>query len=385
MDTEPELTMQQQMASRIATGPAEDGVSRVCGPEGCEANWLVSDRVSVDSDIVAFTDKALELGWGDGLPLVPATEERVADFLINGSREWFPDQIVAHLPPSMVECTVEKIAINAVMAGAPAASLPLLIASLKAMCDPCFDLGGLTATTGSVVPAIFVNGPIRNRLDIPYQAGCLGGVAGAAPAIGRALRLILRNVGGQKIDDTSYSVFGQPGRVAGIVVGEWEEKSPWAPLAERRGVFGDAVTVYGTMGTDNIVDTMADTGPLFLKTIGRSLATPGANGFLASIPIGETAVAINPVWASIIARDVPSIEDVQELIWRHASHHISTWDPVYRRALEEQSRVDSQGLVHLVPSPADVIVFVAGGLGSLHAAGFRSWGTCMSVTRPVGA
>ena len=195
-------------------------------------------------------------GWGDGLPLIPPTQARVQEFLIAGGR--FPDELIAVLPPLRAECTVEKIAINAVMAGCTGESMPLLCAAIEAMADPKFDLAGLNATTGSVVPALIVNGQIRNRLDIPCQAGCLGGVAGPAVAIGRAIRLIMRNVAGQLIGATSQSVYGTPGRVAGILFGEWEERSPWAPLAERRGVQGDAVTAYGAMGTANICDVVAN-------------------------------------------------------------------------------------------------------------------------------
>ena len=141
------------------------------------------------------------------------------------------------------ECTVDKIAINAVMAGAPPKSLPLLIGALESMANPDFELFGLNATTASVVPLVLVNGPIRDTLEIPYQHGCLGGVASPASAIGRAIRLIIRNIGGQLIGVTSQSTFGSPGRLAGIVFGEREERSPWAPFAERRGVKRNAATV----------------------------------------------------------------------------------------------------------------------------------------------
>ena len=135
----------------------ETNIDRSCGISGCEADWLSSRRHEVDGDIQAFTAWALRQGWGDGLPLVPPTEERVQDFLVRGGR--FPDELIAHLPPLKTECTVEKIAINAVMAGAPPESMPLLIAAIEAMADPKFDLAGLNATTGSVVPAVIVNGP----------------------------------------------------------------------------------------------------------------------------------------------------------------------------------------------------------------------------------
>ena len=135
------------------------------------------------------------------------------------------------LPPLDGECTVEKIAVNAVMAGAPVDSVPLLVAAVEAITDEQFNLHAINATTGSVVPALVVNGPIRDQLEIPYGTACLGGADGNAVSIGRALRLIIRNVGGHVAGTTSQSVYGNPGRVAGLVFAEWEDRSPWGTLA----------------------------------------------------------------------------------------------------------------------------------------------------------
>jgi len=322
----------------------------------------------------------MELGWGDGLPLVPPTEARVRMHISKSGR--FPDEVVAVLLPLRAECTVEKIAINAVMAGAPAESMPLLIAAVEAMAESKFELASLNATTGSVVPALIVNGPIRHELEIPFGAGCLGGVAGPVPAIGRAIRLLMRNVAGQVIDVTSQSTFGTPGRVAGIVFGEWEEKSPWAPLAERLGVPGNAVTAYGAMGTANICDMIGNTADQFLQMIGKSLAYPGANGFLPSSQWSETLVAINPVWAAVIGKAFPNIQDVQEKIYQYASIPIDFLDPVYKEPIERIGRL-KKGRVHLIQKPEEVFVMVAGGMGGLHCAMLHSWGTCLTTTKPV--
>lgn len=342
---------------------------------------LTSGKVTAPADPAAFAAYALERGWGDGLPLVPPTEDRVAAFLAQWGVE--PGHPIATLPPSGGVCTAEKLAVNAVMAGAPAAALPLLAAAVEACADPAFELHALNATTGSVVPAVIVNGPVRHRLAIPYGAGCLGGAEGGGPAIGRALRLVMRNVAGQRIGETSQSVFGQPGRVAGIVFGEWEEASPWAPLAQRRGVPGDAVTVFGTMGTVNICDNVAKTtGPL-LEMIGRSLPYPGANGYLTGIPFAEVVVAINPVWAQIIGRDLPDVAEVAASLWESASLPLTDWPDEYRPFYEEQGRVDDRGRVRLARRPEDILVMVAGGMGALHCAALHSWGSTLTQTRPV--
>lgn len=354
---------------------------RDCGPQGCDIDWLASERVEAETDnTTAFSQFAMEQGWGDGLPLIAPTEERVRAFL--GKNNRYADERICTLPPLGADCTVEKIAINAVMAGAAAESLPLIIAALEAMAHPDFELFGLNATTAPVVPLTLVNGPVRNTLGIPCQHGCLGGAPTAALAIGRAIRLIMKNVAGQEINVTSQSTFGTPGRVAGIVFGEWEERSPWAPLAERRGVAGDAVTVYGTMGTMNILDTTSQSGVDFLEMIGKSLGYPGANGFSPAMPYAELMVAVNPVWAEIIHRDIPELEDVQELIWKFSSLDADYLTTKHREQLEHQGRVVN-GRVYLATEPKDVLVVCCGGTGGLHATGFHSFGSCLTQTRAL--
>lgn len=361
-------------------GPPSRGSSRRSARRSDGALMLTSARHTVDGDPDAFCTEAVERGWGDGLPLVPPTPDRVAAALAEVG--WDADDVVAVLPPLRAPCTAEKLAVNAVMAGAPASTLPLLRAAIGAMAAPEYELHALNATTGSVVEAVLVNGPVRHRLGIPFGAGCLGGVAGNAPAIGRALRLVMRNVAGQRIGVTSQSVWGQPGRVAGIVFGEWEERSPWAPLAERRGVTGDAVTVLGVMGTMNICDPLASSADELLVAIGRGLACPGVNGFLTGLPFSEVMVGINPVWADIIGRACPDVADVQQRLRDIARLPIADWPARYHEDFERAGRVEG-GFVHLVADPSQILVVVAGGMGALHAAALHSWGSTLATTRPV--
>ncbi|MBY8862871.1 hypothetical protein K7711_40820 [Nocardia sp. CA2R105] len=343
--------------------------------------YMLGSFAEAPADIIEFNRYARDAGWSDGLPLIPPTEERVRAMLAAVDAD--PDEVVAELPPSGASCTLAKLAANAVMAGAPPTALPLLRTALAAMAEPEFDLHALNATTGSAVPALVVNGKIRHELEIPFGAGCLGGAEGGAPALGRALRLTMRNIAGQRIGVTSQSVYGTPGRVAGIVFGEWEERSPWAPLAQRRSVPGDAVTVYGAMGTVNICDIVATTGALLLEIIGKSLAYPGANGFLTSTVFSEVLVAVNPIWAEIIGLDFPDANEVAERLWSHAALPLDHFPETHRGPIEALGRVDEQGQVHLTPTPADVIVVTAGGLGGLHAAVLHSWGATRSQTRAV--
>jgi hypothetical protein len=350
-----------------------------CGPDGCTIDWLASERIETDDDPVAFTKLATDAGWGDGLPLIPPTEERVREHIVASGR--FPDECLADLPPRNGRATVEKVAINAVMAGAPANAMPLLCAAIEAMADPLLNLFALNTTTSCVVPGLFVNGPSRDELGIPYEAGCFGGAAGPGPAIGRATRLIMRNVGGQVVGVSSKSVFGQPGRVVGIVVGEWEERSPWAPFAERRGVAGDAVTVHGCTGTVDVADIVAQNGADLLELIGKSLAFAGTNAFIGAHHGAEIMVCIAPPWADRIAAEYPDIETVQQRLYEDASLPVSRWPAIHRRAAEENGRVDEQGVVHLVEDADHMLVLVNGGLGNLHALALHSFGPTRAVTR----
>ena len=375
------LTLIRPSGSKIAPVP-RPLISRDCGPAGCEVDWLASRRHEADLDFEGFNAFAMEQGWGDGLPLVPPTEVRVRQFLAENDR--YPDEVIAHLPPSRAECTAETIAINAVMAGAVPASLELLIAMVAAVADPDFELYGINTTTAPVYPAFIVNGPIRGALDIPYGHGCLGGVATRANAIGRAFRLIMRNVAGQVAGVTSQTTFGSPGRLAGILAGEWEEKSPWAPLAERRaGITGNAVSCFGTMGTMNILDTTSQAPRDFLEQIGKSVPYVAANCFTPAMPFAEMMVAINPICAEIVAKEMPNIEDVQECLWRYASVPADLLQRQHREQLEAQHRVREDGRIYATPEPKDFIVFVAGGLGGLHATGFHSFGSCLTQTREI--
>jgi hypothetical protein len=357
-------------------------ISGDCGPEGCEVDWLASKRHEAELDIESFNDFAMKRGWGDGLPLVPPTESRVRAFL--AANERYPDEVIAPMPDQS-ECTVEKIVVNAVMAGAPAQSLELLIAAICSIADPDFELYGVNATTAPVFPMFVVNGSVRHELDIPFSYGCLGGEASKAAAMGRAIRLIMRNIAGQVPGLTSQTTFGNPGRIAGIVTGEWEEKSPWAPLGERRGVEGNCVTSFGTMGTINVIDSTSHSAADFLEMTGKSMAYPGCNAFSGLVPFAEMMIAINPIWAEIIGKEMPNIEDVQECLWRFGSLDAGLFQKNHREELEKQERVRADGRVYLTPEPKDMLLFVCGGLGGLHATGFHTFGTSLSQTKPIAA
>ena len=316
-----------------------------CGPDGCTIDWLTSARLDVDGDPVEFQKLATDAGWGDGLPLIPPTEERVRAHVAASGR--FPEEHLADLPPRNGRCTVEKVAVNAVMAGAPAASMALLCTAVEAMAEPDFNLFALNTTTSCVVPGVFVNGRIRHDLDLPYEAGCFGGAAGPAPAIGRALRLLMRNVGGQVVGVSSKSVFGQPGRVTGIVVGEWEEQSPWEPLATRRGLAAgvDALTVHGCTGTIDVADLAAESGADLVEVIGKSLAFAGTNAFIGSHHGAEILGVPRAAVGRPLRRDVSGCRRRPGRLSHHAALPDRWWPVPHRAKAERDGRVDADGMV----------------------------------------
>jgi hypothetical protein len=280
---------------------------------------------------------------------------------------------------------VELVAVNAAMAGVEPAAFPFVIAALEAIAEPEWNAFGLTTTTSSVCPMVLVNGPARFDLGIDHRAGCMGGAAGRGSAtIGRAVALCLRNIGGQRAGDTTKSVFGQPARL-GFCIGEWEERSPWPSLAARRG-FGperDVVTVHGGKGTMPIADIHNDDPRDLLHLIAKSIAYPLANMYLGNQGHGEVVVAINPIWAERFGAAFPNVEDLQQYLRDHAWQPIETWPDFNARLFRDRGRVDEHGRVHLVERPDQIVPFVCGGLGSLHAISLPSFGESTMQSKAV--
>ena len=347
-----------------------------CGPSGCDIDVLVSERVDVSDDPLALYEQSLAEGWGDGLPLIPPTEARVRMML--SSTAYHADDVVGILPPAGAPATVELVAINAVMAGCRPDGFPLLIAALEAATQRELNLFGLVTTTSSVCPMLIVNGPRRDELGIDYGPGCMGGAAGrGSSTIGRAVMLCLRNIGGQKVGVTSKSVFGQPARTAGLCFGEWEERSPWPSLAQRRGYSANdmVVTVHGGKGTFPLADINTVDARDLLFLIAKSLAFPMGNKFLTpSAGVGQTVVVLNPLWADRIAEVFPDADDVGVFLQENAWQPIGSWPEANRPVLDSKGRVDASGRVHMSERPDQFVVVVCGGLGNLHAICLPSWG-----------
>jgi hypothetical protein len=194
-----------------------------------------------------------ERGWSDGLPLVPPTEARVLRMLEGTSRAL--DDVVAVVPPNLEAITVEKIAVNAVMAGCRPEYLPVVIAAVEAACNDTFNMHGVLATTMPVGPVIIVNGPIRRAIGMNSAGNVLGQGNRANITIGRALQLVVRNVGGGKPQGVDRAAHGNPGKLS-FCFAEDEEDSPWEPLSVWRGAAAgaDALTIFAGEGPRCVVD-----------------------------------------------------------------------------------------------------------------------------------
>jgi hypothetical protein len=192
-------------------------------------------------------------GWTDGLPVVPPTESRVLRMLEGTSRG--PEDVVAVVPPDLVEVTVEKVAINAVMAGCLPEHLPWVLAAVEAVCNDEFNMHGVLATTMPVGPVIVANGPGAAAVGIHSGGNALGQGHRANLTIGRALQLVVRNVGGGRPGGVDRATHGNPGKLS-FCFAEDEGASPWTPLAVSRGLpaGADAVTVFAGEGPRTIVD-----------------------------------------------------------------------------------------------------------------------------------
>jgi hypothetical protein len=195
-------------------------------------------------------------GWSDGLPLVPPTPERVARMLRGTTRA--PDEIVTVVPPDLVECTVEKVAINAVMAGCMPEYLPVVLAAVEAACTDQFNMHGLLATTWFAGPVVIVNGPMARAIGMNSGVNALGQGNRANATIGRALQLVVRNVGGGRPGEVDRATLGQPGKYT-FCFAEDETGSPWEPLHVERGLRAEqsAVTLFAGEGVRGIVDQLS--------------------------------------------------------------------------------------------------------------------------------
>jgi hypothetical protein len=329
-----------------------------------------------------------ERGVTDGLPVVPPTRERVDRMLAASGRP--RETLVAEVPPNFGRATVEKLAVNAVMAGCRPDYFPVLLAVVEAACDPAFNLHGQSGTTNATSPLIIINGPVRERLGVNCAAGVFGPGFRANATIGRALRLIMINLGGTKAGEISMSTLGHPGRYT-YCIGENEEASPWEPLHVERGHAREAstVTLFPGEGPFIINDHLSRTAPQLVASLGWSAAGVWNH---KSFPLyGHTLWVIGPEHAKTIAGDGWSKQDVKrylfETIRRRASELAPGPDGAESGRLKNAAGSDPDALVPKFPSVEEITIVVAGGTAGRFSAVVPGWMGgeigAHPVTRPI--
>ena len=213
-----------------------------------------------------------ERGWSDGLPVVPPTPERVLAMLDGTTRE--AGEIVGIVPPDLAECTVEKVAINAVMAGCKPEYLPTVLAAVEAALQDEFCMHGLLCTTMFSGPVMVVNGPVRRRIAMNSGVNALGQGTRANASIGRALQLLIRNVGGGRPGEIDRATLGNPGKFT-FCIAEDEESSDWESLAVERGFAADAdvVSLFTGNGVQGVVDQKSREPESLARTFAACMRT----------------------------------------------------------------------------------------------------------------
>ncbi len=279
-------------------------------------------------------------GWTDGLPIIPPTEEAVAEMMTGTDLP--RDHIVATLIPRKGKATVEKIAVNAVMAGALPTYMPVLIAAVQSLADPRTRFDTFEVSTGSWAPFFAINGRIRNDIHINSGSGALspGDIANAA--IGRAVGLIVKNIGGARKAVEDMGVIGNPGKYS-LVIGEDEEASPWEPLSVERGFAKDDNTV--TVFFPNT----------FIQTVPVGTDAQGILTTLSDmVSSAMSSVILIPSWARVLSNEGYTRQKVKEYLAAHINPGSTTGLP------------DSSGPPK-VDLNSSLMIVVAGGPGSFIA------------------
>ena len=331
-------------------------------------------RVEVirDADDAQVGDLFYARGWTDGLPIVPPAIGRVEDMLRYATLP--AETVLGALDPLQGVATVEKVAINAVMAGCDPSYLPVVIAAVEAILEPDFNLRGVQTTDENVAPLLVVSGPIVDQLNLNASYGALGPGWKANATIGRALRLIMNNVGGGWPGAVSFAGIGQPGRYT-MCLAENAAENPWDSLHAEQGLdpASSAVTVRRAETALNVTGGLAE-----IASVMGSAAS-----LFAIYHNGVVSVALAPAVAKQLAGDGWSKDDVKRHLWETGRLDADMWRRSWlHKDLAEANQwpdwviaAAKTGSIPAVRDPADITLFVVGGtIPIAQHVYFPSWG-----------
>ncbi len=312
----------------------------------------------------------------DGLPIIPPTGERVRKFL--NYTDLKPDDIIAVLPPRRGKATVEKIAINSIMAGCQPQFMPVIQQGIEAISSKKFNLTSVNATTHPVSVCMILNGPISREIGAASGVGCLGPGNLANASIGRALRLCLINIAGAVPGIGDHATMGSPAKYS-YVFAEEESENPWESLHVERGFDPgtSTSTVIAVEAPHNVNDHRSKNAEDLLETISNTASTAGCNN--SHVP-GEILVIMSPEHARTISKDGWNKYDVKKFLHENSFVPVEQGDRGGRK-LDDKWIIE--GNVPITRSPQDVVLVIAGGAGR-HTMIAHSFGTSSeSVTKPI--
>ncbi len=340
--------------------------------------------ISLGGDYEAVNTRLSEAGLGDGLPLVPPTEERIGAMLAGGgvpAGSLFPMLAPARVPP-----TLRDVAANAVLAGCAPEHLPVVAAAVKAVADPDFNLTGIQATTGAATPLVIVGGPVVSRIGMNAGANSLGQGSRANATIGRALRLVLQNLGLALPGISDMATHGQPGKYTWCVA-EQEAGSPWPPLRVALGLPAgvSTVTVVGAVGNVEVV--LPATSPEDLAhALAGSMTIEGNAGGEGTFGGGQALVLLPPESAWLLDSHGWDRRRLQRELFARASVSYEALTPaiVERTTVRRQELgLPHEGVLRVARTPEDVLIVVSGGVGT-KATFVPTWpGGTRAITIPL--
>ena len=328
---------------------------------------LQSRRIEI-GDMEDPIESCYERGWSDGLPVVPPTELRVVRMLAGTTRD--PKEVLGMAPPDLQPCTIEKVAINAVMAGCKPEYLPVVIAAVEACLIDEFCMHGLLATTWFSGPMVIVNGPIARDIGMNSGGNALGQGNRANATIGRALQLVIRNVGGGKPGGVDRSTLGNPGKYT-FCFAEDEEQSCWESLAQQRGYSAgqSTVTLFAADGVQGFADQKARDPESLCRSLAASLLTVGHPKFAM---ISDAFIILVPEHQRIFAdaswNKQQVLDRLTELTTRHGSELISGVDGIAEGMPEFVKDMDLPKF-----KPGGLNIVRAGGTAGLFSAIVGGW------------
>ena len=308
------------------------------------------------ADIVAVNDLYHQRGWTDGLPILPPTEELVRACL--DAAGLAPSAVIGIESVRQRPISAEKVAINAVMAGCRPAYMPVVVAVIKAICRPEFNLHGSTASTGGSAQFIVVNGPIRQQIGLNASHNVLANHSRANACIGRAIRLILINVLGCVPGQLDRSTLGHPGKFS-FCIAEDEEDSPWTPLAQQRGIPAgtSAVTVMAGESPHQTMNEWTRDPEEIAETFAAEIRH---NMLTYSIWAGNYALIVPKQLRDLIAAAGWQKRDIQEYVYRSARVVRRDWATVGKKQIVNLGKGADQRFSAL-RAPNDLLVIAAGG------------------------